>query len=155
MYAAYLKEYKVYLSRAKFLIQSDSDNHPIALLFLLVYYAGLIKHLSMNQLYRKLELKLNKRYLTDWLFRFELDICDKFLYLVIDEFYDNIISYRPLLLKNVCDRETEQHIVMLELLFDPEELVLGLDILKYITVDFKYLANWSIQQDVIESLAAN
>lgn len=155
MYATYLKEYKVYLKRAKFLIQSDSENHPIALLCLLIYYAGLIKYLSINQQHGKLRLKLNKRYLTNWLFSFELEMYDKFLYFVIDKFYKNVIAYHPLLLKSIDNQEIDQHILLLDLLFDPEELVLSLDVFKYITVDIKYLVEFSIINDVFELPTVN
>lgn len=150
MYATYLKEYKAYLKRAKFLIQSDSENHPIALLCLLIYYAGLIKYLSINQQTGKLRLKLNKRCLTNWLFSFDLEMYDKFLHFVIEKFYNNVSQYHPLLLKNLDDEEIEQHIVMLDLLFDPEELVLSLDVFKYITVDIKYLVDLSTFKDVFD-----
>ena len=155
MYVTYLKEYKVYLKRAKFLIQSDTENHPIALLCLLIYNTGLIKFHSINRHSGKLRLKLNKRYLANWLFNFDLEMYDKFLFLVIEKFYDNIIQYQPILINNIRNWETEQHIIILDLLIDPEELVLSLDVFKYLTVDIKYLVDLSDINDAFDLPAVN
>jgi len=155
MYATYLKEYKVYLKRAKFLIQSETDNHPIALSCLLIYYAGLIKYLSINQQTGQLRLKLNKRCLTNWLFSFNLEMYDKFLYFVIEKFYANVNQYHSLLLKNVDDGEIEQHIVMLDLLFDSEELVLSRDVLTISNAKIYLHSAWYIFLIVNSKLTIN
>lgn len=147
MHTSYFKEYKIYLKRAKFLIESDSANHPTALLCLLIYYGGYLKYLSSVRKWGKLSLKLNKRYLTNWLFSFKLDLYDKFMHFVIDKFYKNIKAYRGLLLKNVDEADIHHHLIMLDLLFDPEELVLSLDVFKYLTLDVKFLVDLSINHD--------
>lgn len=138
------KEYQIYLKKARTIIESDQDNHPTALIFLLIYYAGMVKYLARNRKLGKLLIKLDKIYFYGWLFSFDLNLHNKFLYFILEKFYNSIMVYRPLLLKRIQHQEIEQQIFMLDLLFDPEEIVFGLDIFRYITIHAGYLVDLSI-----------
>ncbi len=140
-----MKHYRKLLKRSKELINLGSEFHFVALLYLLIYYAGLIKHLSIKRQHREIDLKLDARQLSNWLSSFDLKLSRPFLNLLTTRYLTNIERYRNLLKKNVANHE-----FTLNLLFTPEEIVLDISIFRNIGIDDESLIDFHTTLNVIE-----
>lgn len=150
-----MKHYRKLLKRSKELINLSSEFHFVALLYLLIYHAGLIKHLSIKRQHREIDLKLDARQLSNWLSSFDLKLSRPFLNLLTTRYLTNIKRYRNLLKKNVANHELSHHKFTLNLLFTPEEIVLDISIFRNIGIDDESLIDFHTTLNVIEFPAIN
>ncbi|MFZ5518450.1 MAG: hypothetical protein ACOY90_17600 [Candidatus Zhuqueibacterota bacterium] len=145
-----IKYYRKYLKRSRELLQLEPEFHFIAVLYLFIYYTGMIKYLAARQRVNDIEIKLSVSSLSDWLNSFDLKLSSKLINLLVYQFVSSLKIYSHFLKKKVPQGKMKHHKEMLDLLFDPEEIVLNLSIFGNIAVDYNDLIDFHTTLDVIE-----
>jgi len=145
-----IKYYRKYLKRSRELIQLEPEFHFTAVLYLFIYYTGMIKYFSSRQRVNDIDAKLSASSISNWLNSFDLKLSSKLVKLLTSQFISTLKMYEHFLKKRTKREKMKHHKEMLDLLFDPEEIVLSLSIFGNLAVDFNNLIEFHTTLDVIE-----